>query len=185
MKLRIKIVLLLLSEYCYLVLFPSEMQFQGMDISPSPDQELAHFPDRSSTVFPITPAASKLTLPASRFAPLPPIETEHFCSSHKDALMSLERDEHQHAHLQHLPVKTFGQATGGESTAASRGVGQGRTLVPQDEGVYKSKELRAGLDQDHITVEGRDQKSLSKGRNDEATENQRTTVKERMLTLDM
>ena len=159
------------------------MQFQGMDILPSPDQELTYITDRSATVFPVTPAASKLTLPASRFAPLPPIETEHVPTGDRDALMSSERDHHRDP--QYVPIKTFGATTEAETTTASREIGQEKPVVSQNEGTYRSKELRARFDQDQVVGDSKDQQSLSRGRNYEPVDNQRTAVKERMLTLEM
>ncbi|XP_015766438.1 PREDICTED: uncharacterized protein LOC107345249 [Acropora digitifera] len=65
-----------------------EMQFQEMDnYFPSPDQELCHVTDYySSTEVPMTPAVSKQTLPTSRFALLPPIETENVAGDFENKL---------------------------------------------------------------------------------------------------
>ena len=160
------------------------MQFQGMDIPFSPDQELAYIQDRSSTVFPVTPAASKLTLPASRFAPLPPIEADHVDNGDRDALVSPRRDEHRH--FEHVPLRTFGQTTAAEATPTSQEKGEEKPVIPDSsERMYRSKDLRARFEPDQISGGGKDGYTLSRGRNDESVDNQRTAVKERTLTLDM
>ena len=183
-ELHIEFAKLIIINYSdFVFFFFSEMQFQGMDIFPSPDQDLTYISDRSATVFPVSPAASKLTLPASRFAPLPPIETEHVSTGDRDALMSSERDDPRHP--QQLPIKTFGETTEAETTTISREMGQERPVVSQVEGMYRSKELRARFDQDQVMGDRKDQHSLSRGRNYEPADNQRPAVKERMLTLDM
>lgn len=158
------------------------MQFQGMDIPPSPDQDLAYTQDHSSTVVPVTPAASKLTIPASRFAVLPPIETENVADAHKDALVSSERDELRQA--QHIPMRTFGQPTAAETIPTPREKGVEKTVVPQSERMYRTR-ARFVEDVTIGSAEGKDANTLLRNRHGESVDNQGTMVKERMLNLEL
>ena len=161
------------------------MRFQGMEISLSPDQELAYIQDRSSTVFPVTPAASKLTIPTSRFAPLPPIEAELVVNEDEHALKSPEKDDH--GHMQYIPVKPFGQTTAAETMLSSWEKGVDKTVVSQSEETSRTKDLRARFDQTWILGSGKDEyiDTLMRGKDDKSEKNRKGTVKERMHGLNM
>ena len=161
------------------------MQFQGMDTSLSPDQEVAFIQERSSTVFPVTPAASKLVMPVSRYAPLPPIDTERAADDDKDAVVSSRRDDHHHVQYEHVPVKTIGQVTTVEMVSSLRAK-YGEKAGLQSEEIHGSKDLRTRFVsvQDHALGGGKDDDTLTRDRKGE-TEKQKTVLNERTLTLEM
>ncbi|KAM7442987.1 Leucine rich repeat-containing protein 63 [Porites harrisoni] len=146
-----------------------EMQFQGMETSFSPDQDFPFIQERSSTVFPVTPAASKLTIPASRFALLPPIEP----------------DTDEDGETPHTAIKTFGQTTAAETIPTSQEKGAERLSLSRDEAMDRSKELRARFDHSHISESKNNYITFSKGRNDESmSDNKKAVVKERIINFD-
>ena len=149
--------------------FHSEMQFQGMETSFSPDQDFPFIQERSSTVFPVTPAASKLTIPASRFALLPPIEP----------------DTDEDGETPHTAIKTFAQTTAADTIPTSQEKRAERLSLSRDEAMDRSKELRARFDQSHISESKNNYTTFSKGRNDESTaDNKKAVVKERIINFD-
>lgn len=149
--------------------FHSEMQFQGMETSFSPDQDFPFIQERSSTVFPVTPAASKLTIPASRFALLPPIEP----------------DTDEDGETPHTAIKTFGQTTAADTIPTSQEKRAERLSLSRDEAMDRSKELRARFDQSHIPESKNNCTTFSKGRNDESMSyNKKAVVKERIINFD-
>lgn len=158
------------------------MQFQEMDISLLPDQEEDFLQGRSSTVFPATPAASKLTMPASRYAPLPPIDSEHVADGDREALVSSGRDDQRH--LQYAPVRTIGQVTMAEMVSSPRAKGAEKVVL-QSEEMLGSKDLRTRF----VSVQdqsGKDEDTSARDRKgDLASEKQKTVVNERTLTLEM
>lgn len=144
------------------------MQFQGMETSFSPDQDFPFSQERSSTVFPVTPAASKLTIPASRFALLPPIEP----------------DANEDGETPHTVIKTFAQTTAAETIPTSQEKGAERLSLSCDEAMDRSKELRARFDQLHIPESKNNYITFSKGRNDESmVDNKKAVVKERIINF--
>ncbi|KAL9965787.1 hypothetical protein ACROYT_G029634 [Oculina patagonica] len=159
-----------------------EMQFQGMDISLLPDQEDDFLQGRSSTVFPATPAVSKLTMPVSRYAPLPPIDSEHVADGDRDALMSSERDDQRH--VQYPSVRTFGQVTTAEVVYSPRATG-GEKVAFESEEMLGSKNLRTRF----VSVQdqsGKDEDASARdGKGDLVSEKQKTVVNERTLTLEI
>ena len=159
------------------------MQFQGMDTSLSPDQEVAFIQERSSTVFPVTPAASKLAMPVSRYAPLPPIDTERAVDGDKDAAVSSRRDDHHHVQYEHVPVRTIGQVTTAEMVSSPRAK-YGEKVGFQSEEISGSKDLRTRFVsvQDHTS--GGEKDDDTRDRKDE-TEKQKKKKKEKTLTLEM
>lgn len=147
------------------------MQFQGMETSLSPDQDFPFIQERSSTVFPVTPAASKLTIPASRFALLPPIEP----------------DADEDGETPHTTIKTFAQTTAAETIPTSQEKGVERLLLSRDKVMDSSKEARATcrFDQSHVPESKNNYVTFSKGRNDESmAENKKAVVKERIINFD-
>lgn len=162
------------------------MQFQGMDTFLSPDQEVAFIQERSSTVFPVTPATSKLTMPASRYAPLPPIDSEHAADGDRDAVVSSRRDDHRH--VQYVPVRTIGQVTTAEMVSSPQAKG-GEKAGLQSEEIHGSKDLRTRFVslQDHTLGGGKDDDTLTKDRKGDRlmSEKQKTVLNERTLTFEM
>ena len=161
------------------------MQFQGMDTSLSPDQEVAFIQERSSTVFPVTPAASKLAMPVSRYAPLPPIDPERAADGDKDAVVSSRRDDHHHVQYEHVPVRTIGQVTTAEMVSSPRAK-YGVKVGFQSEEINGSKDLRTRFVsvQDHTSGGEKDDDTLTRDRKGE-TEKQKTVLNEKTLTLEM
>ena len=159
------------------------MQFQGMDTSLSPDQEVAFIQERSSTVFPVTPAASKLAMPVSRYAPLPPIDTERAADGDKDAAVSSRRDDHHHVQYEHVPVRTIGQVTTAEMVSSPQAK-YGEKVGFQSKEISGSKDLRTRFVsvQDHTS--GGEKDDDTRDRKDE-TEKQKTVLNEKTLTLEM
>lgn len=144
------------------------MQFQGMEASFSSDQDFPFIQERSSTVFPVTPADSKLTIPASRFALLPPIEP----------------DADEDGDTQHTTIKTFAQTTTAETIPTSQEKGAERLSLSRDEVMDRSKELRARFDQSLIPESKNNYITFSKGRNDESmVDNKKAVVKERIINF--
>ena len=164
------------------------MQFQGMDTSLSLDREEAFFQEQSSTVFPVTPAASKLTLPISRYAPLPPIDNERAADGDRDAEVSSGRDDHQHVYSEYVPVRTVGEATTAEMVSSPRAK-HGEKVGLQSEEIRGSKDLRTRFVsvQDHTLVGGKDDDTLTRDRKGDLhmSEKRKTVLNERMLTLEM
>lgn len=164
------------------------MQFQGMDTSLSLDQEEAFFQERSSTVCPVTPAASKLTLPISRYAPLPPIDNEHAADGDRDAEVSSGRDDYRHVQSEYVPVRTVGEATTAEMVSSPRAK-HGEKVGLQSEEIHGSKDLRTRFVsvQDHTVDGGKDDDALTRGRKGDLhmSEKQKTVLNERMVTLEM
>ncbi len=158
------------------------MQFQGMDISLLPDQEEDFLQGRSSTAFPATPAVSKLTIPVSRYAPLPPIDSEYVADGDRDALLSSGRDDQRH--VQYPPVKTIGQVTTAEVVYSPRAKG-GEKVAIESEEMIGSKDLRTRF----VSVQdqsGKDEDASARDRkSDLVSEKQKTVVNERTLTLEM
>ena len=156
-----------------------------MDTSLSPDQEVAFIQERSSTVFPVTPAASKLGMPVSRYALLPPIDTERAADDDEDAVVSSRRDDHHHVQYEHVPVKTIGQVTTAEMVSSPRAK-YGEKVGLQSEEIHGSKDLRTRFVsvQDHTLGGGKDVDTLTRDRKGE-TEKQKTVLNERTLTLEM
>ena len=162
------------------------MQFQGMEVFQSPDQELTMIPERASTVFPVTPAASKLTIPASRYAPLPPIESEHVADGDRDALVFSGRYDHQQ-HMQNIPVRTIGQVTMAEMVLSPRAKGKEKLLM-QNEEAYGTREFRTrfvSVQDSNLGHEKDDDILGSDRKGDLESDKQKTVVKERTLTLEM
>lgn len=164
------------------------MQFQGMDTSLSPDQEVAFIQERSSTVFPVTPAASKLTMPVSRYALLPPIDTEHASDGDRDAVVSSRRDDHQHVQYEYVPVRTIGQVTTAEMVSSPRAK-YGEKVGLQSDEMHGSKDLRTRFVsvQDNTLGGGKDDDALTRDRKADplVSEKQKTVLNERTLTLEM
>jgi len=165
------------------------MQFQGMDTSLSPDQEVAFVQERSSTVFPVTPAVSKLTMPVSRYAPLPPIEgDEPAADGDRNAVLSSGRDDHRHVQYEYVPVRTIGQVTTAEMVSSPRAK-YGEKLGLQSEEIRGSKDLRTRFVsvQDDTLGGGKDDDTLMRDRKGDPlmSEKQRTVLNERTLTLEM
>ena len=162
----------------------SEMQFQGMDTSLSPDQEVAFIQERSSTVFPVTPAASKLTMAVSRYAPLPPIDAEHAVDGDRDAVVSSKRDDHLHVQYEYVPVRTIGQVTTAEMVSSP----QARVGLQREE-IRGSKDLRTRfVSAQDVTLGGEKEDDIpTRDRKDDPlmSEKQRTVLNERTLTLEM
>jgi len=165
-----------------------EMQFQEMDTSLSLDQEEASFQERSSTFCPVTPAASKLTLPISRYAPLPPIDNELAADGDRDAEVSTGRDDHQHVQSEYVPVRTVGEATTAEMVSSHR-ANRGEKVGLQSEEIHRSKDLRTRFVsvQDHTVNGGKDDDTLTRDRKGDLhmSEKQKTVLNERMLTLEV
>lgn len=166
-------------------LFFLEMQFQGMDTSLSPDQEEAFIQERSSTVFPVTPAASKLTMPVSRYAPLPPIDTERAADGDRDTVVPSRRVNHHHVQYEYVPVKTIGQVTTAEMVSSPQ-VKYGEKVGLQSEEIHGSKDLRTRFVsvQDHTLGGEKDDDTVTRDRKGE-TGKQKTVLNERTLTLEM
>ena len=164
------------------------MQFQGMDISLSSDQEVDFIQERSSTVFPVTPAASKLTMPVSRYAPLPPIDAGHAADGDRGAVVSSRRDDHWHVQYENVPVRTIGQATTAEMVSSPHAK-HGEKAGLQSEEIHGSKDLRARfISVQDGTLDGRkDDETLTRDRNGDplTSEKQKTVLNERTLTLEM
>ncbi|XP_022790288.1 leucine-rich repeat-containing protein 63-like [Stylophora pistillata] len=163
-----------------------EMQFQGMEIFHTSDQELGLIQERASTVFPVSPAPSKLTIPASRYVPLPPIETEHVTDSNRDAVVSSRKDDHQ-KNLQGIPVQTIGEVTMAELVSSPQEKDEKKVAIQTEEG-YGTKELktRFALSQDSNLRHdegcdgiGGDEKV------DHESDKQKRAVKERTLMLEI
>ena len=161
-----------------------------MDTSLSPDQEVAFIQEQSSTVFPVTPAASKLMMAVSRYAPLPPIDTDHAADGEQDAVVSSRRDDHQHVQYEYVPVRTIGEVTTAEMVS-SPWAKHSENAGLQSEEIHGSKHLRTRF----VSVQDHD--TLKKGEKDEDTvtrdrkgdplisEKQKTVLNERTLTLEM
>lgn len=158
------------------------MQFQGMEISLSPDQEVAFIQERSSTVFPVTPAVSKLTIPASRYAPLPPIDSEHV-DGDWDVLVSSRRDDQKHVQYE-FPVRTTGQVTVAEMVSLPQVQGAEKVTLPSDE-KRGSKDLRTRFVSVQDQSGNEEDTSARDKKGDLASEKQKTVANERTLTLDM
>ena len=156
-----------------------------MDTSLSPDQEVAFIQERSSTVFPATPAASKLAMPVSRYAPLPPIDTERAADSDRDTVVSSRRDNHHHVQYENVPVRTIGQVTTAEMVSSPRAK-YGEKVGLQSEEIRGSKDLRTRFVpvQDHTLGGGKVDDTLTRDTKGE-TEKQKTVLNERTLTLEM
>lgn len=159
-----------------------------MDTSLSLDQEEASFQERSSTFCPVTPAASKLTLPISRYAPLPPIDNELAADGDRDAEVSTGRDDHQHVQSEYVPVRTVGEATTAEMVSSHR-ANRGEKVGLQSEEIHRSKDLRTRFVsvQDHTVNGGKDDDTLTRDRKGDLhmSEKQKTVLNERMLTLEV
>lgn len=161
------------------------MQFQGMDSPLSPDQEVAFIQERSSTVFPATPTASKWTMPASTYAALPPIDTQHAADGDKDVLESSIRDDQRH--LQYAPVKTIGEVTTTEMVTSPQ-VRGGEKVALKSEEMLGSKDLKPRFVtlQDDVVESRKDEDTLARGKKgDLSPEKQKMGVNERTLTLEM
>lgn len=161
------------------------MQFQGMDTSLSPDQEVAFIHERSSTVFPVTPAATELAVIVPRYALLPPIDTERAANGDRDTVVSSRRDDHHHVQYQYVPARTIGQVTTAEMLSSPRAK-DGEKVGLQGEEIHGSKDLRTRFVsiQDHTLGGGKDDDTVTRDRKGE-TEKQKTVLNERTLTLEM
>lgn len=161
------------------------MQFQGMEIFHTSDQELGLIQERASTVFPVSPAASKLTIPASRYVPLPPIETEHVTDSNRDAVVSSRKDDHQ-KNLQGIPVQTIGEVTMAELVSSPREKDEKKVAIQTEEG-YGTKELktRFALSQDSNLRHDEGCDGIGDEKVDHESDKQKRAVKERTLMLEI
>lgn len=148
---------------------------------PSPDQELRHITDYSSTGVPVTPAVSKQTLPTSTFALLPPIETENVPNDFENK-SGLGKNNSTYIH--HIPTKSLGQTTVGNSRTVQE-TKEENTSTKKSEGPSKKELLRARFDLDQLTSERKDQCVPPRDKSKETKNIQRTMAKEQNLNLDM
>ena len=156
------------------------MQFQSLDTSLSPEQEFLNFPEGPSTILPVTPAVSKVTIPASRYPPLPPIHSPGAVESSGTHVSSTEQSDQKDA--QHLTTKTIliGQTTDERTTTVLQEGGD-KKILNQGEGIYISREVKTRFEDQSAENYGKGEADMRNRRKEE----QYADKKNKALTFEL